>query len=212
MRLALIQQHATADLAGNLERALDATRRAAAERRRARRVRRTGAHALLSGAAATSDVRSLAEPCRGRRPSLLGARPRARRRDRHEPLRTGWRRHLRLLTGDRSRTAGCSAGRAWCTSPSTRASTSSSTTGRATWARRSSTPRSAASASPSATTAIFRSTCARSRSAAPISSSCRRRAWSTSGRPGFFEGEMCTAAFQNGYFVALCNRVGAEAR
>ena len=29
---------------------------------------------------------------------------------------------------------------------------------------------------------------------------------------GFFEGEMCTAAFQNGYFVALCNRVGQEER
>ncbi|MFI5177366.1 MAG: nitrilase-related carbon-nitrogen hydrolase [Vicinamibacterales bacterium] len=29
---------------------------------------------------------------------------------------------------------------------------------------------------------------------------------------GLFEGEMCTAAFQNGYFVALCNRVGQEAR
>jgi N-carbamoylputrescine amidase len=29
---------------------------------------------------------------------------------------------------------------------------------------------------------------------------------------GLFEGEMCTAAFQNGYFVALCNRVGVEAR
>ena len=29
---------------------------------------------------------------------------------------------------------------------------------------------------------------------------------------GFFEGEMCTAAFQNGYFVALCNRVGQEDR
>ena len=27
---------------------------------------------------------------------------------------------------------------------------------------------------------------------------------------GFFEGELCTAAFQNGYFVALCNRVGRE--
>ena len=27
---------------------------------------------------------------------------------------------------------------------------------------------------------------------------------------GFFEGEMCTAAFQNGYFLALCNRVGQE--
>jgi len=27
---------------------------------------------------------------------------------------------------------------------------------------------------------------------------------------GLFEGEMCTAAFQNGYFVALCNRVGKE--
>jgi N-carbamoylputrescine amidase len=27
---------------------------------------------------------------------------------------------------------------------------------------------------------------------------------------GLFEGEMCTAAFQNGYFVALCNRVGRE--
>ena len=27
---------------------------------------------------------------------------------------------------------------------------------------------------------------------------------------GFFEAEMCTAAFQNGYFIALCNRVGAE--
>jgi len=27
---------------------------------------------------------------------------------------------------------------------------------------------------------------------------------------GLFEGEMQTAAFQNGYFVALCNRVGAE--
>ena len=30
--------------------------------------------------------------------------------------------------------------------------------------------------------------------------------------PGLFEGEMCAAAFQNGYFVALCNRVGQEAR
>ena len=29
---------------------------------------------------------------------------------------------------------------------------------------------------------------------------------------GFFEGELCTAAFQNGYFVALCNRVGVEER
>jgi len=29
---------------------------------------------------------------------------------------------------------------------------------------------------------------------------------------GLFEGEMSTAAFQNGYFVALCNRVGQEAR
>jgi predicted amidohydrolase len=28
---------------------------------------------------------------------------------------------------------------------------------------------------------------------------------------GLFEGEMCAAAFQNGYFVALCNRVGREA-
>ena len=27
---------------------------------------------------------------------------------------------------------------------------------------------------------------------------------------GFFEAELCTPAFQNGYFVALCNRVGAE--
>ena len=30
--------------------------------------------------------------------------------------------------------------------------------------------------------------------------------------PGLFEGELCTASFQNGYFVALCNRVGPEAR
>jgi N-carbamoylputrescine amidase len=29
---------------------------------------------------------------------------------------------------------------------------------------------------------------------------------------GLFEGEMQTAAFQNGYFVALCNRVGVEDR
>jgi len=29
---------------------------------------------------------------------------------------------------------------------------------------------------------------------------------------GFFEGEMCTAAFQNGYFIALCNRVGPDGR
>jgi N-carbamoylputrescine amidase len=29
---------------------------------------------------------------------------------------------------------------------------------------------------------------------------------------GFFEAELCTPAFQNGYFVALCNRVGAEDR
>jgi N-carbamoylputrescine amidase len=29
---------------------------------------------------------------------------------------------------------------------------------------------------------------------------------------GVFEGELCTAAFQNGYFVALCNRVGVEER
>ncbi len=29
---------------------------------------------------------------------------------------------------------------------------------------------------------------------------------------GFFEAEMQTAAFQNGYFVALCNRVGREER
>jgi N-carbamoylputrescine amidase len=29
---------------------------------------------------------------------------------------------------------------------------------------------------------------------------------------GFFEAELCTPAFQNGYFVALCNRVGTEER
>ncbi|HYN10707.1 MAG TPA: carbon-nitrogen hydrolase family protein [Vicinamibacterales bacterium] len=29
---------------------------------------------------------------------------------------------------------------------------------------------------------------------------------------GLFEGEMCTTAFQNGYFIALCNRVGVEDR
>jgi N-carbamoylputrescine amidase len=29
---------------------------------------------------------------------------------------------------------------------------------------------------------------------------------------GFFEAEMQTAAFQNGYFIALCNRVGQEER
>lgn len=28
--------------------------------------------------------------------------------------------------------------------------------------------------------------------------------------PGFFEAELCVPAFQNGYFVALCNRVGVE--
>jgi N-carbamoylputrescine amidase len=28
--------------------------------------------------------------------------------------------------------------------------------------------------------------------------------------PGVYEGELQTAAMQNGYFVALCNRVGAE--
>lgn len=28
--------------------------------------------------------------------------------------------------------------------------------------------------------------------------------------PGLFEGEVATAAFQNGYFAALCNRVGIE--
>jgi predicted amidohydrolase len=27
---------------------------------------------------------------------------------------------------------------------------------------------------------------------------------------GFFEAELCTAAFQNGYFIALCNRVGPD--
>jgi N-carbamoylputrescine amidase len=27
---------------------------------------------------------------------------------------------------------------------------------------------------------------------------------------GLYEGEMRVAAFQNGYFIALCNRVGAE--
>jgi beta-ureidopropionase len=30
--------------------------------------------------------------------------------------------------------------------------------------------------------------------------------------PGLFEGELCTAAFQNGYFIGLCNRVGREDR
>jgi predicted amidohydrolase len=29
---------------------------------------------------------------------------------------------------------------------------------------------------------------------------------------GFFEAELCTPAFQNGYFVGLCNRVGVEER
>jgi N-carbamoylputrescine amidase len=29
--------------------------------------------------------------------------------------------------------------------------------------------------------------------------------------PGVFEAELCVPAFQNGYFVALCNRVGREA-
>ena len=30
--------------------------------------------------------------------------------------------------------------------------------------------------------------------------------------PGFFEAELAVPAFQNGYFVALCNRVGVEDR
>jgi N-carbamoylputrescine amidase len=30
--------------------------------------------------------------------------------------------------------------------------------------------------------------------------------------PGLFEAEMCATAFQNGYFIALCNRVGVEDR
>jgi predicted amidohydrolase len=34
--------------------------------------------------------------------------------------------------------------------------------------------------------------------------------WEDEWPAGFFEGELCTAAFQNGYFVALCNRVGRE--
>jgi N-carbamoylputrescine amidase len=36
--------------------------------------------------------------------------------------------------------------------------------------------------------------------------------WAGEWPPGFFEAELCTPAFQNGYFVALCNRVGVEDR
>ena len=36
--------------------------------------------------------------------------------------------------------------------------------------------------------------------------------WTGEWPAGFFEAELCTPAFQNGYFVALCNRVGVEDR
>ena len=61
-------------------------------------------------------------------------------------------------------------------------------------------------------TVIFPNTCARSPWAAPISSSSRRPAPVDEWPDGLFEAELCTAAFQNGYFVALCNRVGVEDR
>ena len=67
-----------------------------------------------------------------------------------------------------------------------------------------------ASGSRFATTGIIRSTCARWRSRVPRSSSCPRRVRSAEWPDGLYEGEMRVAAFQNGYFVALCNRVGAE--
>ena len=67
-----------------------------------------------------------------------------------------------------------------------------------------------ASASPSATTGTIPSTCARSRSAVQISWSCRRPGAVDEWPEGLYEAEMRVAAFQHGYFVALCNRVGGE--
>ena len=71
-------------------------------------------------------------------------------------------------------------------------------------------PGRAPSAWRSATTGTIPSTCARSRSAARTWSSSRRPARWTNGRRASTRREVRVAAFQHGYFVALCNRVGVE--
>src|ERR671937_600179 len=81
-------------------------------------------------------------------------------------------------------TARCSGGRGWCTSPSTPASTSRATTHPATPARR----------------------CMRRAPAGSVPRSGTAGEWPE----GLYEAEMRVAAFQNGYYVALCNRVGSE--
>ena len=66
------------------------------------------------------------------------------------------------------------------------------------------------SASPSATTGTIPSTCARWR-VAGAELVVVPQAGSVGEWPeGLYEAEMRVAAFQNGYFVALCNRVGQE--
>ena len=69
--------------------------------------------------------------------------------------------------------------------------------------------RPAASACRSVTTATFPNTCARWRSTAPISSIVPQAGAVGEWPEGLYEAEMRVAAFQNGYYMALCNRVGA---
>ena len=72
--------------------------------------------------------------------------------------------------------------------------------------------RRAGSASRSATTATIRSTCARSRLGGADLVIVPQAGTAGEWPDGLYEGEMRVAALQNGYFVALCNRVGREDR
>ncbi len=210
MRLALIQQHATSDLAGNLERAVAATRRAAADGAELVAFAELALTPFYPERPATSDVRLLAEPVPGPTTEMFSALARD----------LGVVIVMNLFESDGDATYDCSPvidrdGRLL---------------GRTRMVHITEYPcfherqyyRPSELGAPVFDTAVgrvgvaicydrhfpeyMRALALQGADLVVVPQAGVVDEWPA----GLFEGEMCTAAFQNGYFIALCNRVGAD--
>ena len=210
MRLALIQQHATADLPGNLERAVAATRRAAADGADLVAFAELALTPFYPERPATSDVRLLAEPVPGPTTEVFSALARdlgvvivmnlfERDGDATYDCSPVIDRNGRLLGRTRMvhiTEYPCFHEQQYYRPSQLGAPVFDSAVGRV----------GVAICYDRHFPEYMRALALHGADLVVVPQAGVVDEWPA----GLFEGEMCTAAFQNGYFIALCNRVGAD--
>ena len=212
MRIALVQQHATSDLTGNLSRALAATRRAAEQGAELVAFAELALTPFYPRRPAEGDVRALAEPIPGPTTDTFSAlAQRAQHRHHPEPVRA--RRRGRPTTRSPVIDAGgallgrtrmvhiteypCFHEQQYYTPGNLGAPVFETRVGRV----------GVAICYDRHFPEYMRALGVAGAELVVVPQAGLVDEWAG----GFFEAELCVPAFQNGYFVALCNRVGVEA-